>query len=416
MNINSRNPKASLMARQQRGAATILVAIILLFAMTMSAFFTHKTLVADREDATNVYTLARAQMGADAGLHLAIAAMQDNASRQQILERNADGIVTGFKATSFTSPSTAPNQGSTSLWYTPAVGNLPGNTTFSVRLADRGNPGEEFSKILIDVRGCWDEEGSTNPDCSTCSAACPVTARASQTIAFQGALAGMPSAALTAKGDVNLGSNAITITNTDPATNGITVHAGGDINPHSANNLETLPGTPPEASLAANDGELSSIAADDYFTRFFGMDKATFKAGASEVISCSRVCNNRVDGKTGSVLWADPGADAFVINSNTVVGSPENPVILIVDGPLELRGNSTIYGVVYSTSILWDNTGGGTSRIYGSAIAEGDFQATGTPNPTYDSDIMKKLATQIGSYIPVTGTWCDHCDWSPLFP
>ena len=416
MNTKNLHPEGRLMLAKQGGAATILVAIILLFAMTMSAFFTHKTLVADREDAANVYRLARAQMGADSGLQLAIAAMQDNQSRAEILQRNADGEVTGFIANSFTSASSAPGENETSLWYTPAVGNLPGNTTFSVRMADLGESGEEFSKILIDVRGCWDEPGANNSDCSSCSAACPVTARASQVVAFQGSLAGMPSAALTAKGNVDLGGNAITITNTDPATNGITVHAGGEITPHSDNNLQTLPGTPPEASLAANDNELSDIPTDDFFIRFFGMDKATFKAGAGEVIGCSGVCNDRVDGKTGTVLWADPGADSFVINSNTVVGSPDNPVILIVDGPLELRGTSTIYGVVYSTSLLWDNTGGGTSRIFGSAIAEGDFEATGTPSPTYDSDIMRKLATQIGTFIPVSGSWCDHCDWSPLFP
>ncbi|PAU87577.1 hypothetical protein CK507_08400 [Pseudomonas sp. WN033] len=389
--MNLPSTSTDLTGNRQKGVATLFVALILLLAMTLSAFFVHRTLIVDQEVAGSYYRATRAQMAAEAGLELIHAQLKTVASRAPYF--NSDG---------------SPVSGSHSLTL-GSTANTAGTVTATITLQAVGPASQPNSMVRISSQGCWQEAGTSNATCNTCSASCPTTGQVSQVVAFRGALAGAPSAPLTAKGNVDLGGSAITVTNTDTSTNGLTVHAGGDIDLHNANNnLVTLPGTPPEASIAQGDNELSSISSDDYFSKFFGQDKDTYRSNADMRLSCEGVCNTSVNGKQGQIIWVDvPPGSNFTLNSNTTVGSLTNPVVLIVNGPLELRGSATIYGLVYSATLLWDNTGGGTSQIIGAAVAEGDFTANGTPNPTYDSSVLSRLSTQIGSFYQVPGTWRD---------
>jgi hypothetical protein len=388
--------KSTISPTKQRGAATLLVAVILLAVMTIGTFFANRSLILDQIVAGNYFRSARAQMAAEAGLEIMNSRLMDKTIRDTILTSS------GSRYTGISTPTYSPN--SAALGSTASFG---GQVTSTVSLANAATGSDlPFSKLRITSLGCWDDSG--NASCSPCSNACPSRAEISQIVAFRGGLTGVPSAALTAKGNVDLGGSAITITNTDANTNGLTIHAGGTVSPHSDNNLQTLPGTPPLASVAPSDGELTSLSANDFFENFFGQSKASYRAGADEIISCSGVCNSSVNGKTGKILWIDvPAGGSFNLNSTTTVGSATDPVILVVNGPIELRGSATVYGVVYSTAILWDNTGGGTSQIIGGAIAEGNFTANGTPNPTYDSTILSTLSGLIGSYVKVPGTWRD---------
>ena len=209
-------------------------------------------------------------------------------------------------------------------------------------------------------------------------------------------------------------SAAVRINNTEPGTGGTTVHAGGNVTYNSDSNLQTLPGTPPAASLMPSDNNLANQSGDSFFESFFGMSKEAMKSVANEVITCSGECNDTVNGKQGQVIWVEAGNQAFVLNGNTVVGSAMAPVVLIINGPVELRGTVSITGVVYTTAD-WANGGGGTATIRGVAISEGSFSSTGTPSPTYDSSVLQQLRRNVGTFLPVAGSWCDHCDWSSEF-
>jgi len=384
--------------RRQRGVATLFVAVVLLALITVSVFTANRHLVTDQQVAGNYYRAARAFFVAEAALDLTGVLMNDKATRDTWLT-SSGGSYTGVSSAGASIRPTSAQLG--------AIAASAGTASALVILSP-AEAGTTMSKVRVESRGCWQEPGQNLAACTTCSAACPNTAVVSQILAFDGALSGVPSAALTAKGNVDLGGSAIQITNTDPSTNGLTVHSGGTISPHTPNNLVTLPGTPPLASTAPNDSELSSISPDAFFEKFFGADKTSYKASADERITCGGVCNTSVNGKTGKVLWVDvPTGPSFTLNSTTTVGSLSAPVILIINGPVELRGSATVYGIVYSTSILWDNTGGGTSQIIGGAIAEGDFEANGTPNPTYNSTILNTLASGTGKFVKVPGSWRD---------
>ncbi|NVZ11333.1 hypothetical protein HW932_18955 [Allochromatium humboldtianum] len=399
MNMFPRNFRAP-KSRDGSKGATLIIALIFLIIMSLGTFFAHRGMVLDQNVAGNYYRSTRALMAAESGLEIMAARLRDYAQRESILT-NDGTTYTGFAA----SP---PIYRPTSADLGTVTATATGQVTALVTLSAVGPVSGPFAKLRIDAIGCWDDTG-TDATCSTCSTNCPTTAQVSQILAFVGGLTGVPSAPLTTKGNANLGGSAITVTNTDPETNGLTVHAGGSISVHSSTaNLITLPGTPPMASLAPSDSELSTITPDQYFEKFFAKDKDSYKNSADEIIVCGGVCNTSVNGKTGRIMWVDvPAGSSFVLNATTVVGSLSAPVILVVNGPLELRGSATIYGVAYSTSTLWDNTGGGTSQIIGAAIAEGNFTANGTPNPVYNADVLKKLSGRIGNYTKIPGSWRD---------
>lgn len=386
---------------RQRGQITLLVALLLLVVMFLTAFFMHRTLVIDQDIAGNHYRSVRASMTAEAALDFVAARLKLKAERDAILTSDGrihNGFVSGGTEHLFTLDASA--LGSLSA--------AAGDVSALVRVQPAGPDGNPFSMLRLSARGCWQEAGAALAACTICSEDCATTAEISQVVAFVSALAGVPSAALTAKGNVNLGGSAITLTNTDSSTKGLTVHAGGEVTNHSDSNLVTLPGTPPSASIAPKDDELATISPDAYFEKFFGLDKATYRDAADEVITCGGVCNTSVAGKNGMVLWVDvPAGQNFVLNAPTPLGSETEPVILIVNGPLELRGSASIYGLVYSTSLLWDNTGGGSSQIFGAAIAEGSFTANGTPNPSFRGDILSRLSGQTGRFVKIPGTWRD---------
>ena len=392
---HSKSNRSSL--NKQRGIATLFIAVVLLAIMSLTAFFTSRILVMDQEVAGNQYRTSRALMSAEAGLD-ALHAQFNSPSRANFIDASGD-LITGPHyplATSQTTPFNTLNTANVGI------------VTSTVTLADISTAGGDNSILSITSLGCWKESGAgVLAACDTCSTACPTNATISQTFVFRGALAGVPSAPLTAKGDISLNSAAITVTNTEGPAQGLTIHAGGTVTAN-AGNLETLPGRPPESSIASNDSELSTIGTDDFFAKFFGQDKATYKDNANYQHSCNGVCNDKLGGLEGAVIWVDASGSLPVkINSNTVIGSPTNPVILIVNGNLQINGSAIIYGIVYSANTVWNNTGGGTSQIVGAAIAEGDFMATGTPNPTYDSSVLNNLANTLGNYYKIPGSWRD---------
>lgn len=388
---------------RQRGAATLLVAVILLVAMTLGAFYLQRVLVAEQDVAGGYYRSVRAQMAADAGLELTVSLLQKADTKAAFL--NADrSPKAGWHSLSSTALNFSSEGGAAAA----------GVITAAVNFEDLSPPGRAGDILRVVTRGCWREVGVSLGACNPCSSSCPTTAVASQVVAFRGALVGAPSAPLTAKGNVDFGSSSITVVNQDESTNGLTIHAGGEVTTKDDDkNLVTLPGTPPEATIAEKDSEIAATEVDDFFEKFFGKTKAEFKDGADLVVSCGGggKCNGNHLGETvksSKVIYVDlPPGVAFELNANTVVGSLAEPVILMVNGPIELRGNVEVYGVVYSASTLWDNTGGGTAKVIGAAVAEGDFKATGTPNPIYNGSVLEKLSSGLGAFVKVPGSWRD---------
>jgi hypothetical protein len=103
-------------------------------------------------------------------------------------------------------------------------------------------------------------------------------------------------------------------------------------------------------------------------------------------------------------IWVDGDLN---VNSNVTIGSANDPIILVVDGDVHFNGTIQLYGVVYSTGMTWDNTGGGGALIRGAAISEGNYTGNGTPDYFYDPNVLSRLRNTLTSFVRVPGSWRD---------
>ncbi len=217
-----------------------------------------------------------------------------------------------------------------------------------------------------------------------------------------------PEAPLIARREVEL-SGDVTVTHIPPPGyigTPTTVKAGDSVSLRGAAATAVGPGRP---RRGATDGveehspDLSTLTAEEFFFRYFGETKESLRASAHAHVSCDGVCNDDVAAARGRVIWVDGDTK---INADITIGSPEQPVILIVDGELTINGSATIYGMVYSTALVWDNRGGGTAEIVGSALAENDFEANGTPDMRFDYDV---IGTVSNTHVVIFNTVTDDC-------
>ncbi|MEM4724523.1 MAG: pilus assembly PilX N-terminal domain-containing protein [Candidatus Hadarchaeum sp.] len=358
--------------RAQSGMATIAVALILLFGISVITLFANRVVLFDIKMSSNQFSAGKAFQAAETGLEKIIASMQDMTWRSTYMQdanfNNNKTIV------------------SDSLTGT--------DMAFKVTIERVQNN----SNLLLKLESLGCSEG-----CTPCNETCPSKAKVVQYMRFKPYLSGAPSAPMTAKGNIQTGGNA-DIINQDPSTTGLTVHAGGGNVQVGSATLTTLPGTPPAASIAKNDQTLSSLSDDQFFMEFFGDTKENVKNSADLRINCNGTCNTELSGHTGKLIYVTGNTQ---ISSNLTIGSPTAPVVLIVDGELKITGNVQIHGIVYCTAIVWDNTGMGTVNIYGGAVAEGSFTGNGTPTITYDTGVLNKLNKEMGRYAKVLGTWRD---------
>lgn len=410
---------------RQHGAATLISTVVVLVLMTLVAFFASRNIVFERKTAANQYRSTKAIEAAEAGIEWAIGNLNSSrkistacaasalSTERSMRDKYLDPDNNGSFLETFSSATplctlingawscSCPNDGGTPT--VAACNTTQGCPTFRVSFANMPN---DATLVRITATGCTNAE---QPCVSAAATTADGTATVNQVVKVLSGLATLPAAALTAKGNVDFGANAITATNTDPGSNGITINAGGNITGFiNSNTIVSLPGTPPGASLVGTDASLAVLSDDQMFKSFFGMTKDQFKASpATTSVSCAGGCNSTVADAIDAgarTLWVEGN---MTLNANGTYGSPERPVILVVNGNALVQGTITIYGVLYCQNGTWDNTGGGDAQIIGAAISEGDFTATGTPNPTYDPNVLRRLREATGQFAKVPGGWRD---------
>ena len=101
-----------------------------------------------------------------------------------------------------------------------------------------------------------------------------------------------------------------------------------------------------------------------------------------------------LDGRTGQTIWIN-GDINFSGSGTATVGTPSNPVILIVSGNVNLTKTAflTVYGIFYVIGSFTDNSG---YIGYGQTLVEHDitFKSGGTVN--INLAILSTLGMQSG--------------------
>lgn len=401
----------------QRGAASLIVVVVLLAAMAIAIAYTNRHLVMEQKTAANQQRSTIAAEAAEAGLEWA-AAMLNKA--EKVNASCTTSSVAGdlrFKAkyiavntdtgvlTPATSAVVAACVWTGSAWSCscPAAGTAPSLTVsgsgsrpgFAIAFAASSATGT----VRVTAYGCTTAITSTS---------CSGDGQAIASVALGGVsgLSTPPAAPLTARGYVSIGNAALGVINGDPSSNGITINAGMTIDADRAR-ITTVPGTPPNASLVGNDPSLRNTTEAQMFSTFFGMTKDSYKTlPAVKRLTCPCTETDILTQYNAGVrqFWLDGN---LVMNANATIGSDTDPVLIVVDGNVEMRGDLRVFGVFYSTAITWDNTGGGSALLQGAAISEGNYTGNGTPDYYYDPRVLARLRYDQSSFVRVPGSWRD---------
>ena len=417
--------------RRQRGAAALGVTMLLLFVLALVVGMAHRNLLFEQRSSANQLRSTRAFEAAEAGLEWALALLNrpgaigadceaasaepgDTPFRERLLAWDAASgrfLPRTYASTGGPLPLQAacvadddgwtcscPTAGPTAL---DAPGGAAAHPAFSVRFVAEPRAG----MVQVVATGC-DTFGAA---CNAPTGGAPAggaTARVQATFALLPALASLPSAALTVRGDI-ASNAALTLVNQDAATQGLTARAGGTIAAPMAN-LLTLPGRSGADSLAARDGELGTVDADRLLARLLGVDAARWQQlPGVRRLACGIECANAIaDAATqgASMFWIEGD---LAIEGPLTLGSAERPLLLVVEGELRLQGAMAVHGVVVTRAPAWDTGGTAGAEIHGALVALGDLRGDGTPTIVRDRDVLARLHGALGHFARVAGSWRD---------
>ncbi len=366
----------SLFLNTRRGAATLLFTVTMLVLSTMVILFATNFAVMQYKTAANLNRNTQAYEAAEAGLEFGITYLQQNSAT--ILASPSGGYILPYSNASTTNVVLA-NNSKFSISYTNPVAN-------------------NYTLIKITSTGTSDDGSSTRV--------------VSQLVGFGSILANIPSTPLTTKGDVTMGGNA-TIRNTNSNT---TVQSAGQVDISGSAKTVLSSGTSSTAAQIKSDvqqsvSSLQSISTSDFFATYFGVPAATVKNNMEHYYSNSSDKNysSSLSGMSGTSIWIDQTGGTATINGITVIGSSTNPVVMVVNGDLSMRGIVVIYGFVYvvgdssSTDIL------GSVTINGALVTQSDLKLTGNVTVNYDATALGNVKNQtaLTYYAKVPGSWKD---------
>lgn len=437
--------------RQQRGVGSLIISLILLFSMTLIAFFVNRSLIFEQKTSANQYRATRAFEAAEAGIEWATAQLNDvrrtNASCVALGAGNTNSFRTRYldytAASGFTPLSTVQPGCSisvvggvaTSTCVCPTAGNpaLASATdpTFTVRFEavnattlPNGTPDTE--SVLVTSFGCSSADSRCVPGATGTADAFQ---RISVILKLKPSLQSVPAAAITTGGSLKLTSSASSVSNTNGDANGLLVNAGGGINSVAVAGCggslkdfattTTLPGTPWENAMVKNDASLAALSGnpDAMFQSYFGSSINQYKTDrATAVLGATNSC---ADPYGDFVTAYSNGYRAFYtdcyfqtnnnIGSLAVAGNPNTgPISFVTTNGLKFNGGADIWGLVYGDQATWDQVGVGNGSINGALVVRGNYCANANADYNYNADALKTIRGTTGTLVRVPGSWKDY--------
>jgi len=412
--------------RRQRGAAALVVTMLLVFAMLIVVAVANRNAIVETRASANQYRSTQSFEAAEAGLEWALARLNDNApigddclpsadpAAPSFRERYLRDDGAGFVAATWDDAGTAAplqaacvrGEGGWSC-SCPASGAAvvaepEGSTTapgFRLQFADGARPGI----VRAIATGCT-RRGT--PCTASTDAGHEAAARLEVALGLVAGLRAAPAAALTVGGNLDAGASALGVHNRDPASGGIAIDAGGSV-AGNAMRLGAPPGSPLDGSVVSGDTQLAALAGDRFFARWFGMDRAGWRAQpAATPIACAGNCAMTIADAvaTGARLVAVEGDAA--LDGPLELGASERPIVLLVNGTLRLRGAVTLRGVVVAGALEWrDAAADSGALVRGAALVEGSYQGDAAADLVHDAALLARLQGATGSFARVYGSW-----------
>ncbi len=373
-----------------RGAATLAMTTLLTSVLLLSVVFTHRSVLFEGKSSVNQYRAAQAREAAEAGLAWTLAQLNTHAPVESICASNDAGH-TALRDL-LAEPWAATCQEQAGEWHcdcAPDNANDPAlasTQAFTVAIGDTAQTDR------------W-QLRSTGTSLS----------QASLTLhTLVGRVPGLrvaPPAALTVRGIANFSQASFAIHHPRAASGGLTLHSAYPVDA-STLALHPPPGTPRLESVADGDASLARRPAPFLFTALFGMD-ATAWRGQPVVreVSCEQPCDDQLESALAAsrMIWLRGG---LRLNGPLAAGSPDRPVLLVADGPVQFQDQPVLHGLLYGTSPTWVDPHG--AHIHGAVVLENDLHAAGTTQIHHDADVLDHLRRTTGTFAHMPGAWRDH--------
>ncbi|GAP36889.1 hypothetical protein ISF6_2729 [Piscinibacter sakaiensis] len=216
-----------------------------------------------------------------------------------------------------------------------------------------------------------------------------------------------PGAALTARGRVDAAAAGLGLHNADAGSLGLAAQLGGRL--EATARVSTLPGGRPEGALVEADAALAATDEADFYTDHLGSDLADWAAlpgvrRLTRTDDAARTLAGWLNGAGGAVRVAAAGE--LRLEGPLQLGTPAAPLVLVVDGPLHLRGAVRVHGLLVARTLRWDDArpddGAG---VRGAVLLGGDWLGDAAPDLVRDDRLLQELASRAGPWVRMPGSW-----------
>lgn len=426
--------------RAQRGAATLIVVMVLFFIVSLVAAYAGRNLIFEQRTSANQYRATQAFEAAEAGLEWALAMLNGGrvdpscgasidaahlSFRARYLEIDDIDVTpkTWADGSTLERPSCVRTNNPLNPWScscpdkaapTPAVPADGGiHPAFRVCFEAVNPPQPGVVRVVSTGRTSFVDQPCEQRGEGTAGDS---AATVSVVVALNSGLATPPSAALTVRGSVSV-TAPTTLQNVDPLTNGLTAsigqYASSDI---ALLKPESIPGSPVDASII-HDTVLEGLSQPQLFTSLFRMHPDTYKNQPATVVltDCAATCSEKlrlaVERNPGRIIWVNGDlALESAVDLGPVVPTvppvpPVPPVVIVASGSVRIFEPVNIVGLLYSGADIQNFAAG--SLVRGAAVAAGNFESIQSARIEYDPEVLKLLNLYSGSLVRVPGSWRD---------
>jgi hypothetical protein len=228
----------------------------------------------------------------------------------------------------------------------------------------------------------------------------------------------IPSAPLTC-GTSCVVSGSFNVVNKDVATNGILINAGTTITVKNGaeNGLESLEGQPVANAQIGSDQSLLALSSKDptcdksaMFMAYFSMTIEQFRDATSTTkISCGSAadCKSKLDTAIAAGNQSFYFETDLQLSGNNTYGTRQRPITIVTPNAIKINGDNVFYGLIFSNSADWNDIGTGSSTIYGAQVTCAAYNTNGSGTLEYDPEALKNTRRMSAPLVRVPGSWRD---------
>ncbi len=351
--------------KSQRGAAALVVTLMLFLALALASLGLHRHLIAEQRAAANQARATQAFEATEAGLEWALAQLNSTQRIGPDCQPDTDPAATTptfreryltlARATGVVTPTalqascvrTASGWSCSCPASGPAVLSPPAGAEPAPAFTVRFRPVARAGAVRISADGCTSLAGAC---ASGAASTADATAHAEVAVGLVAGLRNSPTQALTTR-------------------------------------------------------DMAIQTPDQFFAAFFGIDKPTWQSQTVVArVTCGADCGHTIVDAiaAGSALIQVDGD--LALTGPLTLGTGARPITIVASGGARLDGGVTIVGALYAASVTVSGTG---TLAQGAVINEGLYAGPAAPDFRLDADVLAALAHQTGSFARVSGSWRD---------